>query len=140
MDFWALKKRNWEKWEIEIGSREGCEGPHDHDQTEHICGRPLGLMFSNVSGDLYIADCYMGLLKVGQEGGVATRVAMEAGEVPLSFTNSLDIDPLTGVVYFTDSSLVYQRRYVRIHTPLFTFVYIYFLKLFYPQLIIFFKT
>ncbi|CAE6113998.1 unnamed protein product [Arabidopsis arenosa] len=33
-------------------------------RNEHICGRPLGLRFDKRTGDLYIADAYMGLLKV----------------------------------------------------------------------------
>ncbi|CAM8897924.1 unnamed protein product [Rhodiola kirilowii] len=76
---------------------------------EHICGRPLGLRFDKRSGELYIADAYLGLLKVGPEGGLATPLVTEAEGVPLRFTNDLDIDD-DGNVYFTDSSSVYQRR------------------------------
>lgn len=53
----------------------------------------------------------MGLLKVGPTGGVATQVLPRELNEALRFTNSLDINPRTGVVYFTDSSSVYQRRY-----------------------------
>lgn len=80
-------------------------------KNEHICGRPLGLRFDKKTGDLYIADAYFGLMKVGPEGGVATSLATEAGGVPLIFTNDLDIDA-EGNVYFTDSSAQYQRRSV----------------------------
>lgn len=92
-----------------IGGRDGCEGPHDDDKMEHICGRPLGLCFDTATGDLYIADAYMGLLVVGPDGGMATKVATR---IPLGFTNGLDIDHRNGVVYFSDSSSQYQRRYV----------------------------
>lgn len=51
----------------------------------------------------------MGLLKVGPEGGLATPLVTEAEGVPLGFTNDLDIDD-DGTVYFTDSSISYQRR------------------------------
>lgn len=78
-------------------------------RNEHICGRPLGLRFDKRTGDLYIADAYMGLLKVGPEGGLATPLVTEAEGVPLRFTNDLDIDD-DGTVYFTDSSINYQRR------------------------------
>ncbi|GAY59151.1 hypothetical protein CUMW_192370 [Citrus unshiu] len=78
-------------------------------KNEHICGRPLGLRFDKKTGDLYIADAYFGLMKVGPEGGVATSLATEAEGVPLRFTNDLDIDD-EGNVYFTDSSTNYQRR------------------------------
>jgi len=76
---------------------------------EHICGRPLGLRFDKRTGDLYIADAYFGLLKVGPEGGLATPLTIEAEGVPLNFTNDLDIDE-EGNIYFTDSSTKYQRR------------------------------
>lgn len=80
-------------------------------KNEHICGRPLGLRFDKKTGDMYIADAYFGLLKVGPEGGLATPLATEAEGVPLKFTNDLDLDE-EGNVYFTDSSTKYQRRYV----------------------------
>lgn len=78
-------------------------------KNEHICGRPLGLRFDKRTGELYIADAYFGLMKVGPEGGLATSLASEAEGVPLRFTNDLDLDD-EGNVYFTDSSTVYQRR------------------------------
>lgn len=97
-----------------FASRDECEGSQvDHEEREHICGRPLGLCFDERTGNLYIADAYMGLLVVGPEGGLATKVATQAQGIPFGFTNSLDIDQRTGVVYFSDSSLRFQRRYVR---------------------------
>ncbi|KAM0950384.1 putative strictosidine synthase transcription factor WD40-like family [Dioscorea sansibarensis] len=78
-------------------------------KNEHVCGRPLGLRFDKKSGDLYIADAYFGLLKVGPEGGLATQLTTEAEGVPLKFTNDFDFDE-DGNVYFTDSSSNYQRR------------------------------
>ena len=81
----------------------------DYLPNEHICGRPLGLRFHKRTGDLYIADAYLGLLKVGPEGGLATPLVTEVEGAPLMFTNDLDVDD-EGVVYFTDSSSVYQRR------------------------------
>ncbi|BFG30270.1 protein STRICTOSIDINE SYNTHASE-LIKE 3 [Prunus yedoensis var. nudiflora] len=83
--------------------------PLSYLKNEHICGRPLGLRFDKKTGDLYIADAYFGLLKVGPEGGLATPLTTEAEGVPLRFTNDLDIDE-EGNVYFTDSSTTYQRR------------------------------
>lgn len=78
-------------------------------KNEHVCGRPLGLRFDKKSGDLYIADAYFGLLKVGPEGGLATQLTTEAEGVPLKFTNDFDFDE-DGNVYFTDSSSNFQRR------------------------------
>lgn len=84
--------------------------PFSHIKSEHICGRPLGLRFDKKTGDLYIADAYLGLLKVGQQGGIAATLTTEAEGVPFGFTNDLAIDE-EGTVYFTDSSTTYQRRY-----------------------------
>ncbi|KAF5447363.1 hypothetical protein F2P56_032919 [Juglans regia] len=83
--------------------------PLSYLKNEHICGRPLGLRFDKKTGDLYIADAYFGLMKVGPEGGLAISLTTEAEGVPLRFTNDLDIDD-EGNVYFTDSSTKYQRR------------------------------
>lgn len=83
--------------------------PFGYLKNEHICGRPLGLRFDKKTGDLYIADAYFGLMKVGPEGGLATSLTTEAEGVPLKFTNDLDIDD-EGNIYFTDSSAKYQRR------------------------------
>ncbi|XP_042444960.1 protein STRICTOSIDINE SYNTHASE-LIKE 3-like [Zingiber officinale] len=83
--------------------------PFSHIKIEHICGRPLGLRFDKKTGDLYIADAYFGLLKVGPQGGIAATLTAEAEGVPLGFTNDLAIDD-EGTVYFTDSSAYYQRR------------------------------
>lgn len=78
-------------------------------KNEHICGRPLGLRFDKKTGDLYIADAYFGLMKVGPEGGLATSLSTEAEGVPFKFINDLDLDD-EGNVYFTDSSTKYERR------------------------------
>lgn len=83
--------------------------PFSYMKNEHICGRPLGLRFHKKTGDLYIADAYFGLLKVGPEGGLATSLATEAEAEPFGFTNDLDVDE-EGNVYFTDSSNKYPRR------------------------------
>ena len=78
--------------------------------SEHISNRPLGLCFDK-TGDLYIADAYFGLLKVRPEGGLATPLATEAEGVRFNFTNDLDLDD-EGNIYFTYSSIHYQRRSV----------------------------
>ncbi|KAL6655926.1 hypothetical protein ACP70R_006752 [Stipagrostis hirtigluma subsp. patula] len=76
---------------------------------ESACGRPLGLQFHRETGDLYFADAYLGLMRVGRRGGLAEAVATEAGGAPLNFVNGVDVDQETGHVYFTDSSATYQR-------------------------------
>ncbi|KAJ1297149.1 hypothetical protein BS78_01G355900 [Paspalum vaginatum] len=81
------------------------------EATESICGRPLGLQFYAKTGDLYIADAYLGLMKVGPEGGEAEVLATQADGAPFRFVNGLDVDQATGDVYFTDSSATYPRRF-----------------------------
>jgi sugar lactone lactonase YvrE len=71
----------------------------------------LGLKFNEKTGDLYIADAYHGLMVVHPGENVARVVATEADGVPFRFTNSIEIDGETGIVYFTDTSTQYHRRY-----------------------------
>ncbi|XP_051221931.1 protein STRICTOSIDINE SYNTHASE-LIKE 10-like [Lolium perenne] len=77
--------------------------------TESQCGRPLGLRFHLKSGYLYVADAYKGLMRVAPGGGEATVLVTEVDGAPLRFTNGVDVDQVTGEVYFTDSSMTYQR-------------------------------
>lgn len=70
--------------------------------------------FDPADGYLYIADSAYGLLKVGPRGGVATLLANTAGGVNLTFTNSLVINQDDGLIYFTDSSTRFKRRYEHI--------------------------
>ncbi|KAH0716263.1 hypothetical protein KY284_009168 [Solanum tuberosum] len=107
---WLQNETRWFDFALTSPNRDGCEGFHDHSTSEHKCGRPLGLEFDENSGDLYIADAYLGLLVVGPNGGLATQVAKFAQGVPFGFTNSLCIDQNHGVLYFTDSSTTYSRR------------------------------
>ena len=76
---------------------------------ETLCGRPLGLQFHHKTGNLYVADAYKGLMRVGPGGGEATVLVNEIGGMPLRFTNGVDVDQITGQVYFTDSSMNYDR-------------------------------
>lgn len=76
---------------------------------EPVCGRPLGLRFHKETGELWIADAYMGLMKVGPEGGQAEVVLSEIDGVRMKFTNDLDFDE-DGNLYFTDSSTRWHRN------------------------------
>ncbi|KAL8095277.1 protein STRICTOSIDINE SYNTHASE-LIKE 2-like [Apium graveolens] len=107
---WNQHQRRWSNFSVTTPDRIGCEGPHNHTETEDVCGRPLGLCSNKKTGDVYIADAYMGLLVVGPNGGLATKLTSEAEGVPFKFTNGVDIDDTTGDVYFTDSSSLYSRR------------------------------
>jgi sugar lactone lactonase YvrE len=103
---WVEDERRWIDFAFSSANRDGCGPP----EMEHICGRPLGIRFNQSSGDLYIADAYLGLLKVGPKGGVATVISNETEGIPFKFTNGLDFDLETGVLYFTHSSSKYDRR------------------------------
>uniref|UniRef100_A0A0D3H8I0 Strictosidine synthase conserved region domain-containing protein n=1 Tax=Oryza barthii TaxID=65489 RepID=A0A0D3H8I0_9ORYZ len=52
--------------------------------------------FHHASGDLYVADAYLGLLRAPARGGLADVVTTEAAGVP------------TGDVCFTDSNSTYR--------------------------------
>ncbi|KAG9459276.1 hypothetical protein H6P81_003784 [Aristolochia fimbriata] len=106
---WQGKEQGWTEFAITRPSRKECEESHG-PELEHICGRPLGLRFNEKTGELYIADAYFGLLVVGPAGGIATPVVTQAEDIPFTFTNCMDIDQETGVVYFTDSSSNFPRR------------------------------
>ncbi|KQK20734.1 hypothetical protein BRADI_1g56532v3, partial [Brachypodium distachyon] len=77
--------------------------------AESLCGRPFGLQFHHKSENLYIANAYKGLMLVGPNGGEATVLVNQVDGAPLHFTNGVDVDQITGQVYFTDSSMNYQR-------------------------------
>ncbi|XP_059448297.1 protein STRICTOSIDINE SYNTHASE-LIKE 10-like [Corylus avellana] len=108
---WEGAQLGWKEFAIISAkrNRKVCDGSTNPD-LEPTCGRPLGLKFNPATCDLYIADAYFGLLMVGLSGGVAKQLATSAEGVPFRFTNALDIDNKTGDVYFTDSSILFQRR------------------------------
>ncbi|KAF2569921.1 hypothetical protein F2Q68_00026254 [Brassica cretica] len=74
------------------------------------CGRPLGLSFEKKTGDLYICDGYIGVMKVGPEGGLAELVVDRAEGHKVMFANQMDIDEEEDVFYFNDSSDKYHFR------------------------------
>ncbi|KAA8541128.1 hypothetical protein F0562_025126 [Nyssa sinensis] len=72
------------------------------------CGRPLGLAFYLLTKLLYVADAAFGLVVVGPNGGAATQLATSADGVPFRFPDGVEVDQVTGMVYFTDASAVYN--------------------------------
>ncbi|KAI4335847.1 hypothetical protein L6164_014452 [Bauhinia variegata] len=87
-----------------------CDGITDFSSLQATCGRPLGLGFNYQTGDLYVADAYQGLVKVPSKGGPATQLVTSAQGTPFRFLSALDVDPVTGMVYFTEASSTYQIR------------------------------
>ncbi|XP_028108105.1 protein STRICTOSIDINE SYNTHASE-LIKE 11-like [Camellia sinensis] len=88
-------------------TKELCDGTNDQN-LESICGRPLGLGFNDMTGELYIVDPYFGLLAVGAGGGLATQLATGVKRMPFAFLDALDVDPVSKIVYFTDASAVFR--------------------------------
>ncbi|KAK2970489.1 hypothetical protein RJ640_023672 [Escallonia rubra] len=106
---WQGVGRGWVDFAITSSQRKECVRPFA-PEMEHVCGRPLGLRFDQSTGDLYIADAYLGLQVVGSAGGLATQIVTEVEGRPLLFTNDMDIDDYEGVIYFTDTSTRFHRR------------------------------
>ncbi|MED6110365.1 hypothetical protein PIB30_042154 [Stylosanthes scabra] len=93
-----------------IRNKAMCDGLTDFSTIQTICGRPLGLGFNHQTNELYVADAYFGLIKIGPNGGAPTQLVRDVQGTPLNFTNALDVDPETGIVYFTQASANYQFR------------------------------
>ncbi|EOA24228.1 hypothetical protein CARUB_v10017465mg [Capsella rubella] len=74
------------------------------------CGRPLGLTFEKKTGDLYICDGYLGLMKVGPKGGLAELLVDEVEGRKIMFANQGDMDEEEDAFYFNDSSDKYHFR------------------------------
>ncbi|KAL8230763.1 hypothetical protein R6Q57_000541 [Mikania cordata] len=85
-------------------TKQSCDATTDPNKGP-ICGRPLALSFQLTTGLFYIADAYFGLLVVGPDGGLATQLA--GG---FKFATGVDVDLITGNVYFSDASLTYDIR------------------------------
>ncbi|KAF3526003.1 hypothetical protein F2Q69_00050396 [Brassica cretica] len=68
------------------------------------CGRPAGIAFNEKTGELYVADALLGLHVVSPAGGLAVKIADGVDGNPFKSLNGLDVDPTTGIVYFTSLS------------------------------------
>lgn len=64
-------------------------------------GRPLGIDFDG-SGNLIVADGYIGLLSIAPDGAITT-LATAADGVPFGFTDDVDV-AADGKIYFSDAS------------------------------------
>jgi hypothetical protein len=97
---WNGFARRWSTYAYSPGyDAEACTTSRARlaELTESKCGHPLGLRFQfhHGSGNLYIANTYKGLVRVGPGGGKATVLAAEVDGVPLRFTNGIDVDQVT---------------------------------------------
>jgi len=83
-------------------------------------GRPLGGKFTKDGKTLYIADTLLGLLRVKnlEDEDYQSKVEIVASsvvdthgiETKLNYANDVDIGPVTGHVYFTDSTDIAPER------------------------------
>ncbi|CAI9101801.1 OLC1v1039215C1 [Oldenlandia corymbosa var. corymbosa] len=98
VDF-AYLSPNWTK--------ELCEGVRNLSMGP-ICGRPLGFSFDSNTGNLYVVGAYGGFYRVSPGGGKANLIASGVNNVKFNYLNGIDVDSNKRVVYFTDTSLVYN--------------------------------
>ncbi|EXC25144.1 Strictosidine synthase 1 [Morus notabilis] len=96
-------------------SKAVCDGTDNNDNPTRgaICGRPLGVSFHFRTNQLYVTDAYKGLLVVPPNGRLAENVATGAEGVPFKFPFLLDVDQVTGDVYFTEFSSQFQLSQVQ---------------------------
>ncbi|KAK7330233.1 hypothetical protein VNO77_24421 [Canavalia gladiata] len=94
-----------------------CDGLADFSTLQATCGRPLGLGFNYQTGEMYVSDAYRGLIKIGPNGGPPTQCIRAPQPQPqpqnsttFNFLDGLDVDPNTGIIYFTEASLNYQPK------------------------------
>ncbi|AES65890.2 strictosidine synthase [Medicago truncatula] len=73
----------------------------------------MGLSFNYKTKELYIADAYYGLVKVPYDGGAATQLVSNVLGNPFGFLAGADVDPNTGIVYFTEASYYHKIRDLR---------------------------
>ncbi|XP_057657026.1 adipocyte plasma membrane-associated protein Hemomucin-like isoform X1 [Diorhabda carinulata] len=92
---------------IELVTKTGkpCKGHYE----EHICGRPLGMVFDK-NGNMIVADAYYGILRINVKTGnkeilVSPNVEIE-GKKPKLF-NSVALAS-NGDIYWTDSSTQFE--------------------------------
>lgn len=79
-------------------------------ETEPLCGRPLGLEFSS-NQILYAVDPYYGIFEIKNQENIEKIVKPTDTMTQMRFINSISRSEKTGIIYFTDSSIYYQRRY-----------------------------
>ena len=70
-------------------------------------GRPLGIDFDN-DGNLIVADAFLGLLSIAQDGTI-TELATMADGVPIRYANDVDV-AADGKIYFSDASTKFGAK------------------------------
>ena len=70
-------------------------------------GRPMGIDFDN-DGNLIVADAFLGLLSIAQDGTI-TELATMADGVPIRYANDVDV-AADGKIYFSDASIKFGAK------------------------------
>lgn len=70
-------------------------------------GRPLGIDFDN-DGNLIVADAFLGLLSIAQDGNI-TELATIADGIPIRYANDVDV-AADGKIYFSDASTKFGAK------------------------------
>lgn len=90
-----------------------CGGVSHADRSRLIgCGQPVDLSYYPNNDVLYISDAEFGILSVGMEGGLAS--VLVAGEY--NNTNGIDVDLLTGNIYFSSVNVTPPGSMFRLPT------------------------
>uniref|UniRef100_A0A0E0F952 Strictosidine synthase conserved region domain-containing protein n=1 Tax=Oryza meridionalis TaxID=40149 RepID=A0A0E0F952_9ORYZ len=103
---WLSLERRWVEHSsavIEPHLLDSCRGSKD-TKREQECGRPLGLKFNSKTGELYVADAYLGLRVVSPGENVSRPLVPKRTGSTFSFSNGVEIDHETGVIYFTETT------------------------------------
>ncbi|XP_014517280.1 protein STRICTOSIDINE SYNTHASE-LIKE 12-like [Vigna radiata var. radiata] len=96
-----------------------CDGLADFSEVQAQCGRPLGLRFNHQTNELYVADAYFGLVKIGPNGGAPIQSFKilqsqeNRGNFTFDFLDGIDIDMDTGIIYLTQASTNFRFRDAR---------------------------
>lgn len=70
-------------------------------------GRPLGIDFDG-TGNLIVADAYVGLLSIAPDGQIA-KLATEASGIPIRYADDVDV-AADGKIYFSDASTKFGAK------------------------------
>ncbi|KAG8383115.1 hypothetical protein BUALT_Bualt05G0151200 [Buddleja alternifolia] len=88
-------------------SRGLCDGKNaDDPKIGPTCGKTIGLEFNHITGDLYIADAFYGIMVVGSGGGIARPLCHG---MHFDYPDGIAIDQTTGDIYLSDLGSVFTR-------------------------------
>lgn len=83
------------------------EGSNAAERWVKLAGRPLGLAF-DANHNLWVADAYIGLIKVTPQGKIST-VLTEFADSPIVYIDDLVVAP-NGKIYFSDASTKFAPK------------------------------